>query len=432
MRKFTVIFIILLFHLILNAQVHMPLDTLYRQFERVKEICDKDNGKLWGISLYGPILVIDKTSKMIVANQPDLEGQLKQQGEVYVGNYPKNNIVACTATKFAGKSWVMVSYPFDEKDTFDLYRTYIHESFHRIQDDLGFHCDGYNNGHMDQMEARIYLNLEWQALLKAIDTLGIDQNRAIKDALLFRHYRRQLFPGADSMESRFELHEGLADYTAFKLCCNSESELKEKILQRKSKFLNNEGSCVRTFGYFSGLLYGYLLDETGTSWQKELKCGDDLGILLQHLSNIDISIDTVHWFNQSKGRYPYEKIYNQELAINSKKEKILSDYKIRFTKNPVLIIDLVKPTCGIYMSPRPLDTLGTVYPIIDISDKWGFLKVTDKGCLIASKKAIVTADNISIVGQIISGSGWTLELNDDWTIIKQNDNYMIKEKINAR
>ncbi len=410
----------------------MPLDTLYSQFERVKEICDKDDGKLWGINLYGPILVIDKKSKMIVANQPDLEGQLKQQGKVYVGNYPKNNIVACTSTKFAGKSWVMVSYPFDEKDTFDLYRTYIHESFHRIQGDLGFHCDGYNNGHMDKMEARIYLNLEWQALLKAANTSGIDRNRAIKDALLFRQYRRQLFPGADSMESRFELHEGLADYTAFKLCCNSESESKEKILQRKSKFLDNEGSCVRTFGYFSGLLYGYLLDETDISWQKKLKCGDDLGLLLQHLSNIDISTDTVHWLNQSKARYSYEKIYNQEMEINNKKEKILSDYKIRFTKNPVLIIDLVKPTYGIYMSPRPLDTLGTVYPIIDISDKWGFLKVTDKGCLIASKRAIITADKINIKEQTISGDGWILELNTNWTIVKQNDNYMIKEKINAR
>lgn len=410
----------------------MPLDTLYYQFEKVKKICDKDNGKLWGISLYGPILVIDKTSKMIVANQPDLEGQLKQQGKVYVGYYPKNSIVACTATKFAGKSWVMVSFPFEEKDTFDLYHTYIHESFHRIQGELGFNCGGYGNNHMDKMDARIYLHLEWQALLEAIAKSGENRNRAIRDALLFRQHRRQLFSGADSMENRFELHEGLADYTAYKLCFNSESEIKDKIFESKSKYFDNDGSCVRTFGYYSGLLYAYLLDETSDLWQKKLKCGDDLGLLLQHLSNIDISTDTAHWLNQSKARYPYEKIYNQELEINNKKEKILSDYRIRFTKNPVLIIDLISARLGIYMSPHPLDTLGTVWPTIDISDKWGFLRVIDKGCLITSKKAIVTADNINIEGQIISGDGWNLKLNDNWTIVKQNENYMIKEKINAR
>jgi hypothetical protein len=326
----------------------------------------------------------------------------------------------------------MVSFPFEEKDTFDLYHTYIHESFHRIQGELGFNCGGYGNNHMDKMEARIYLNLEWQALLKAIDASGMDRNRAIKDALLFRQHRRQLFSGADSMENRFELHEGLADYTAYKLCFNSESEIKDKIFESKSKYFDNDGSCVRTFGYYSGLLYAYLLDETSDLWQKKLKCGDDLGLLLQHLSNIDISTDTAHWLNQSKARYPYEKIYNQELEINNKKEKLLSDYRIRFTKNPVLIIDLISARLGIYMSPHPLDTLGTVWPTIDISDKWGFLRVIDKGCLITSKKAIVTADNINIEGQIISGDGWNLKLNDNWTIVKQNENYMIKEKINAR
>ena len=157
-----------------------------------------------------------------------------------------------------------------------------------------------------------------------------------------------------------------------------------------------------------------------------------MGLLLQHSLKIDISNDTVNWFNQSKARYPYEKIYKQELEINNKKEKVLSDYRIRFTKNPVLIIDLVSAGLGIYMSPHPLDTLGTVWPIIDISDKWGFLRVIDKGCLITSKKAIVTADNINIKDQIITGAGWTLKLNDNWTIVKQNDNYLIKEKINAR
>ncbi|MDP4188552.1 MAG: hypothetical protein Q8905_10920, partial [Bacteroidota bacterium] len=416
--------------ILLNAQNSMPLDSLGFQFEKVKEICKRDDGKLWGKSLYGPILVINKTLKWVVANQPDSLGQLKKIGNVYVGKYPENSIVACGVTSFAGRSWMVMTYPFDAEDSFELYRIYIHESFHRIQEDLGLNCNGYNNRHMDKMEARIYLDLEWQALLKAIISSDEDRNIAIKDALLFRQARRQLFPGADTMESRFEIHEGLADYTAFKLCCNSETELKEKLLKRKSWYINNEGSCVRTFGYFSGFLYAYLLDETGTSWQKKLKCGDDLGTLLQHLLKIDLSIDTSNWFNQSKSRYPYEDICNQELKIHNKKEKILSDYKIKFTQKSVLQIDLISASYGIYSSPYPIDSLGAVYPVIDISDKWGILKVKEGGCLI-SKSAVVTAEGLIIDNQSIQGQGWTLKLNNDWSILKQGNNYIIKENINA-
>jgi len=429
MRKNILILGVLLFNLSLNAQLEMPLDTICSQFERVKSICNEDNGELWGRSLYGPILVVDRTTKMIVANQPDLEGQLVQKEKVYVGKYPDNRIVTCTDTEFAGKSWAMVSYPFNRKDASDLYLTYIHESFHRIQKELGFNCEGYYNGHMDNMDARLYLNLEWLALLDAINESDNEgRNQSIQDALLFRQYRRQLFPGADTMESRFELHEGLAEYTAFKLYYNSQTEIRDKILERKSNYTDNEGSCIRSFGYYSGLLYAYLLDETDNSWQRKLKCGDDLGTLLQHLRGIDISVDTANWLTQTKLRYPFEKIYLRELKIKNKKEIIVSEYRIRFTKKPLLIIDLTGAHLGIYTNPIPIDTLGKVWPIIDISNDWGFLSVKDNGCLMTSGNAVISADNIDIGEQIISGDGWTLTLSNGWTIINENRNYIIKKK----
>jgi hypothetical protein len=433
LRKLSSIIVILFFSLLLNAQVEMPLDTLFKQFEKVKAICERDNGKLWGMSLYAPILVIDKKTRMIVANEPDLEGQLQKKGNVYVGHYPTNNVVGASSGNFAGKSWATIPYPFDWKDSLDIYCTYIHESFHRIQHDLGFNCKGYNNSQMDRMDARIYLNLEWRALISAVNSTDNNRITAIKDALLFRQQRRKIYPGADTNESRFEIHEGLADYTAFKLCCNSDSDLKERLLQRQSRFLDNKGSYVRSYGYYSGFLYAYLLDVTGTSWRKGLSCDDDLGLLLLRSLKIDISQDTANWFNQSKERYPYQEIYNSELVINNDKEKELSDYRKRFTQNPVVKIDLIKVGFLLKCSPRPLDTLGDVYSQIDITDKWGYLTVTDKGCLLSTtyKKATITADSIKINGQLITGDGWTLKLNDNWTIIKQQDNYIIKEKDNT-
>jgi hypothetical protein len=166
----------------------MPFDELHFQFEVTKRICDKDNGRLWGKSLYSPILVIDQISKEIVANEPDLEGRLTKKGNVYTGKFCKDCIVASTAGDFGGKSWVMVSYPYHPEDTFDIYDRYIHESFHRIQGELGFTCKAYANSHMDKMDARLYLNLEWSALLKAVEISGTARDSVVKDALLFRKY----------------------------------------------------------------------------------------------------------------------------------------------------------------------------------------------------------------------------------------------------
>jgi hypothetical protein len=436
MKKIAAIFIIFFYCLVLQAQVKMPLDTLFNQFQMVKKMCDKDNGKLWGINLYGPILIVDQISKMVVANQQDNEGLLKKKGNVYVGSFPENGIIACGVIEFGGKIWVILPYFVTKnKDTLELCNVCIHESFHRIQGEFDLECR-YNNFHMDKMYARIYLNLEWQALIRAVESLDEKRMIAIKDALLFREERRKIYPGADTMESNFEIHEGLANYTGYKLCFKSDLALKEKLLQYRSNYLDDqdflypEDNYVRSFGYFSGFLYACLLDETRSYWRKDLTCGVDLGLLLQRSLKIDIAKDTTNLLNQAKERYRYEEIYKRELNANIKKEKILSDYIIRFTQKPVMILDMIEKDFGVSCSPYPLDTLGNVYPKIIISQKWGYLEVSDKGCLITPNidKAIITADNIQIDDQIITGTGWTLNLNKNWIVEKGKDNYFIKEK----
>lgn len=288
---------------------------------------------------------------------------------------------------------------------------------------------------MDKMQARIYLKLEWEALRNAISTSNDKRVKSIKDALLFRQYRRKLFPGADSMECRFEIHEGLADYTAFKLCCKSNAELKSKLMERKALFLAKDDSYVRTFGYYSGFLYAYLLDETKTKWRKKLKCNDDLGLIVQNLYKIDISKDTTDWIVQSKNRYSYDEIYNHELKVKNKKDKILLEYRIKFTQKPIFIVDLINPTFGISNNLQPLDSLGTVFPDVEISDKWGFLKVTDGGCLYSTrngkKVAFVILEGLKINDKFIQGNGWTLKLNSNWNIDKNEENYVLEENINA-
>ena len=48
-----------------------------------------------------------------------------------------------------------------------------------------------------------------------------------------------------------------------------------------------------------------------------------------------------------------------------------------------------------------------------------------------SKFAVVTAEGLLIDNQTIKGLGWTLELNKNWSVVRQGKNYIVKEKINA-
>ena len=72
--------------------------------------------------------------------------------------------------------------------------------------------DGFNE-HLDTLEGRISMQLEWRALRRAVESGGNDRAEAIADALAFRRERRRLFPGAADNERRDEIREGLASYT---------------------------------------------------------------------------------------------------------------------------------------------------------------------------------------------------------------------------
>ena len=88
---------------------------------------------------------------------------------------------------------------------------------------------------MDNMDARILLKLEWTALEKAINDETEKRNDYIKDALIFRNYRRMRYPQKDSMENKFEIHEGLAEYTGHKICSKSNEEFKKHVLYAREK-----------------------------------------------------------------------------------------------------------------------------------------------------------------------------------------------------
>lgn len=403
----------------------IPIELAENYFSKIKKICDDDNGSLWGRNLYGPMLIIDSITLDVVANEPDNEGLLEKRGRVYIGKFPKDAIVSNSITKFGNKDWSMVDWTALPHNDGERNMLICHEMFHyqqRLLNLINEADGGYDNNHMDEMEARISIQLEWNALISALKAQGEERQKAIIDALTIRYDRREQFSSADN-ENKFEVHEGMPDYTGLKLCYSDSQELLAAV-EKKQTYLLDQPSFVRNFGYLSGTLYGLLLDALRPNWKHDLKYNSDLGELLKNTCNIQ-TIGSLT--KETKSKYNFEQISKKEADIKSKKDKNIAEYTNKFTQQPTLTIP--SDNWNYSFDPgtlQPLPDLGTVYPTIEIKDAWGTLKVNEGGCLMVSdnSKAIVSAQVIEIKGNKITGNGWILTLKDGYKVKKDGRNYI--------
>jgi hypothetical protein len=399
-----------------------------KTFTDVKTICDKDNGALWGKNIWGPILYIDRETRAIIANQQDSAGILKKVENLYFGTFPSDNIVANSTTNIWGTFWATISML--PEDDFTRNSLFIHEAFHRLQPELGVTNKGYENNHLDNITARILMKLEWSALKTSISKSDSIDCHSILDALIFRNYRRSLFPGSDSMENRFEIHEGLAEYTSNKLCSSSVEELEGHLLAKHEDYWNKE-SLVRSFGYYSGFFYAFLLDRAKIKWRGSVTSSTDLGMLLRDSLNLIMPHNLQKAYDSIKTNYDYSAIKDSEELIRKTKEALISKYTDSFLKNPVLKIGLIYPHFGFNVnSLQPLDSCGVVYETIVIIDEWGTLNVSSEGCLISNdwSYALVPATLIKVKENKIQSTSWELILNDHWEMIQKESNYYLKLK----
>src|SRR5262245_24575097 len=83
-------------------------------FNEASQMSEADAGKLWGVRLYGPMLLVDPSTHSALANGPDTEGLLTKIGDVYSGVLPSDVNVANTATAWAGVKWTMIRWPLPE------------------------------------------------------------------------------------------------------------------------------------------------------------------------------------------------------------------------------------------------------------------------------------------------------------------------------
>ncbi len=382
-------------------------------FAEAKALCDRDAGALWGASLHGPMLFVDRATRAVVANQLDREGRLIEQDGVFVGALSEKENIANTSMQWANVKWTMVVWPLpnDENDRAALM---AHELWHRIQGDLGLPASNPANFHLDTADGRIWLRLEWRALAAALGVAGEARKDAITDALVFRDYRRLLCPGAQREENGLELNEGLAEYTGVKLSGRSPSAMVEHV-RRKLSESETSTSFMRSFAYTSGPAWCLLLDESSAMWRKALKPGDDLTATLQQALSITLPPGLSEEAKARAGRYDGDALFRDERERDAKRLQRQSELRVKLVDEPVLRLPF--RNMNIEFDPNnieALDDIGSVYPTLRITDQWGILTVSS-GALVDKDWAWVQVPVArDSTGQPSRGDGWTLQLNDGW------------------
>jgi hypothetical protein len=260
---------------ILTGQITSPIcfEKAFYLFERLNTILDGDGGNLWGISLHGPVVIADAVTRYAVANMPDVEGEIfTRQGGLYVGQLPEGTHIGNTASFFGDRLWGMVTWGLIEANADDFEQivdTILHELFHAQQPEI-FRGHSPHNGmdvHMRELDARISIRLEINALLMALHATGNERVTAVHDALSIRAERRRLYPDSAYDEIRYELVEGTAVYTEAAL---GRDNIEDRIALVEKYMNMNIDHIVSQYGYHTGALYSLLLDEYSIDWRNRI------------------------------------------------------------------------------------------------------------------------------------------------------------------
>jgi hypothetical protein len=294
----------------------------------------------------------------------------------------------------------------------------IHESFHRIQPDLGLNASDAINAHLDERDGRYLLRLELRAMAAAVQSHGRAARQATHDALIFRAQRHRLYPGSESLESSLEIQEGLAEYTGTRLALKATGLSTARVAEATADF-ENRPTYVRALGYGTGPLLGLLLDRYCPHWRKRIhKAG--FSSQLAPAVGFVASADLAGAVAASAPRYGGDSLARAEDERAVERARAVAEFHSLLVDGPVIVLqaeDLIRS-----FNPNnlvPLGSSGTVYPTGTFHAAWGVLTVQEGGALVASgnrEVRVPVPSTIDSTATVIEGNGWRLELKPGWRL----------------
>ena len=386
------------------AEAQVQPELAKRFFEEATKLCERDAGRLWGVSLCGPMVIFDQATGTRATSQPEPEGPP-----------PRLPGFADGPVSWGGMRWfAWPLYMLADTDADVRQQNMLHGLFHRIQPELGFiqgNSDGFNE-HLDTLEGRVWMQLEWRALRRAVESSGSDRAESIADALAFRRERRRLFPGAADNERRDEIREGLASYTGVAVWANSPADARRAAVSALAGG-ESQPAFVGNFEAHSGPAYGVLLDDLMPAWRRQLRGASDLGDLLASAINRPLTADLA----VAAARYDAATLRTAEEARDRAQQVRVAELRQRFVDGPVLTM----PAAGSGTS----DTTGSVgIPGVGTVFFRNFTRSAQCGRLNANGGVLRAADGSTLSvpvsgpmeGTTLQGEGWSATLNSGWVV----------------
>ncbi len=418
-----------------NTDFRYTITHLSQQYQKR---CATPDWQQWGSSLCSPFIFVDPQSREAFATHSSLDDSLSLEGELYKGYLPSDQIIANTASHWAGVHWSMLLLPLPESQVESL-ELMTHEAWHRNNRDLLTHS---NNAHLTELKGRYLLLLELRALSAALKFRFFDNNltsssTALSDAMHFREERYETYSSAQLNEQQLEISEGLAEYIALSL--NYSSSTINRLI---NKLANAETATLeRSFAYLTGPAYGLLLEHSDPLFklkaqqQVQSKEFSFYAMTKDYLMTIQPSKDRSH-LHQPSIYYDGESLWQIESSKQKNVEEKRQQYLTQFFKDKTLTIPVLTEMTMSF-DPNKVFTLkpyGTVYTEITISDEWG--KITTKNNLLLfedfSKFIVSLSPDLNIQADSryseIYGKDWKLELQPDWRVINSGEGYTIERQ----
>jgi hypothetical protein len=413
---------------VLPAQTPLETNSAIRAMNQWSSICNPDGVLLWGKSLCGAMVLVDPSTRSSIANRPDPDGAFKPLENVYVGVLPQQFIPANTSIHWGQGNWSMILLPLPN-DPFVRISLLAHESFHRIQPDLGLNASDQPDPALDSEAGRLWMRMELRALARALRSGGSSGRRSAVDAMLFRTYRDELCPGTARMEAAMEKQEGLAEYTGVFIALRETGETVSREARIVESF-EDSNAFARSFGYAVGPALGLLLDRYSAGWRKGIRQADSLDSMLIAALKFQPRENVQSSAKERADLYGYRAVASAEEAREQIHRAFLSELQKKFFEGPTLDFPNA-PEMRRNFNPQtlvPFPPHGTFYPSGKFEANWGKLDVQSGGALLApDNRSLRLPAPSDISARPVRGNGWTLQLAPGWTIRRSDDtkNYVV-------
>ena len=385
------------------AQAQVDQQRAQQFFTEAQAACERDGGRLWGVSICAPLVVGDaRTQTFATSRQPPNAPRPKLIGIL-------NGPIKWGDTVWAALSWETVA----DQPPHVRNSMFLHESFHIVQrQPLGLGVSTNSAEHLDAVEGRYWLRLEWHALARALRDSGEARTLAIRDALAFRQARYARFPDKAETERALDINEGLASYTGIVLAAPSRADAIASALDELTGQESGE-SYVRTAAYASGPAYGLLLDAASPGWPRTVRSSDNPAWLLMRALGVQPTADAA----AAAARYGGAEVRAAEEQRERQRQGRIAELRRRFVDGPVLVM----PGGGRGFTDSHgavvIPDVGTVY----FGD---YHQTGDWGALDADKGVLVSADGrtrrlpapVRRDSTTVSGDGWTFKAGPGWVV----------------